>query len=217
MAMRHTVEAMAASLEALLAHLDVVEFDVAGLCLGASVASALARRCGERIDRLVLHTPLIAPGLIRRRYRDQVRLLTMPPLWQGVVALSRNRTVSNLYKRFVIAEGDVDARTAEANFANQRRADPSAAREWLRDGVKHGDLGALFEREGPTLVIVAAHDQVVMIDELRRLIAERPNISLFVDRQQGHGWNHAAVQRQLGVMLDFFTPDHEPADRVSYA
>src|SRR5207302_2596691 len=210
MASRHTVEGLAASLERLLAHLDIVEFDLAGLCLGASVASALARRCGARIDRLVLHTPLIAPGLVRRRYRDQVRVLTTGPLWRGVVALSRNRTVSNFYKRFVIVEGDVDARTAQANFANQLRADPAAAREWLRDGLRHGDLGALLERTGPTLVIVAANDHVVHVEQLRRLIATRPNISLFVDREQGHGWNQAAVKRQLGVMMDFFAVADEP-------
>jgi len=209
MACRHTAESLAASLEELLACLGIEDFDVAGLCLGASVASALAQRCGDRIDRLVLHTPLIAPTLIRRRYREQVRVLTTPPLWRGVVALSRNRTVSNLYKRFVIAEGDVDDRTAQANFANQLRADPAAAREWLRDGVQRGDLAMLLQRTGPTLVIVAAQDQVVDVDELQRLIADRHNITLYVDRQQGHGWNHAAVQRQLDVMLDFFAADGE--------
>ena len=211
MATSHTVEAMAASLDELLDGLGIAEFDVAGLCLGASVASALARRCGDRIDRMVLHTPLIAANLVRRRYRDQVRVLTYPPLWRGVVALSRNRMVSNLYKRFVIVEGDVDARTAEANFANQVRADPAAAREWLRDGIRNGDLGALLERTGPTLVIVAAHDHVVHVEELRRLIATRPNISLFVDGEQGHGWNQAAVKRQLGVMVDFFAESTAPA------
>jgi pimeloyl-ACP methyl ester carboxylesterase len=211
MAERHTVERMAASLEELLARLGIVELDVAGLCLGASVASALARRCGARIERLVLHTPLIAPRLVRRRYRDQVRVLTTRPLWGGVVALSRNRRVSNLYKRYVIVEGSVDTKTAEANFANQLRADPAAAREWLRDGIKHGDLGALFERTSPTLVIVAANDHVVEVEELRRLIAEHPNIRLYVDQEQGHGWNQAAVERQLDVMLDFFAPDSEQA------
>ena len=210
LATAHTVEALAASLDELLDGLGIVDFDVAGLCLGASVASALARRCGDRIDRMVLHTPLIAANLVRRRYREQVRILTFPPLWRGVVALSRNRTVSNLYKRFVIVEGEVDARTAEANFANQLRADPAAAREWLRDGLRHGDLGALLERTGPTLVIVAANDHVVHVEQLRRLIATRPNISLFVDREQGHGWNQAAVKRQLGVMMDFFAVADEP-------
>lgn len=204
LARRHTADALAATLEQLLMQLDVVEFDVAGLCLGASVASALGARCGSRIGRVVLHTPLIAPSLVRRRYRAQVRVLTMTPLWQGVVALSRSRTVSDLYKRFVIAEGDVDGDTANVNFDNQRRADPHAAREWLRDSVQHGDLNALLRVRVPTLVILAGHDQVIDVSGLRRRIAAHPQIKIFVDTQQGHGWNPAAVARQTEVMLDFF-------------
>lgn len=202
---RHTADALAASLEAVLEQLGVDEFDLAGLCLGACVASALARRCDTRVGRLVLHTPLIDPSLIRRRYRAQVRVLTSPPLWQGVVALSRSRTVSDLYKRFVIEEGDVDTATSEVNFANQRRADSGAAREWLRDGMRSRDLAFLRGRSDPTLVIVAAHDQVVDVVGLRRLLEHCPNASLFVDQEQGHGWNQAAVERQLGVMLEFFS------------
>ncbi|MBV8527840.1 MAG: alpha/beta fold hydrolase [Candidatus Dormibacteraeota bacterium] len=202
---RHTADALAASLEAVLTQLDVTEFDLAGLCLGACVASALARRCGARVGRLVLHTPLIDPSLIRRRYRTQVRVLTVRPLWHGVVALSRSRTVSDLYKRFVIEEGDVDHETSEVNFANQRRADSAAAREWLRDGMKSRDLAFLRSRSAPTLVIVAARDQVIDVDGLRRLLAGCPNASLFVDEEQGHGWNQAAVRRQLDIMLDFFS------------
>lgn len=202
---RHTADALAAALEEVLTQLDVTEFDLAGLCLGACVASALARRCGARVGRLVLHTPLIDPSLIRRRYRTQVRVLTVRPLWDGVVALSRSRTVSDLYKRFVIEEGDVDDETSEVNFANQRRADSAAAREWLRDGMKSRDLAFLRNRSAPTLVIVAANDQVIDVDRLLRLVAGCPNTSLFVDDQQGHGWNQAAVRRQLDIMLDFFS------------
>jgi pimeloyl-ACP methyl ester carboxylesterase len=201
---RHTVDALAASMEELLERLDVHEFDLAGLCLGAAVATALAKRCGERVGRLVLHTPLVDPVLIRRLYREQIRVLTCPPLWRGVVALSRRRTVSDLYKRFIVAEGDVDAATADVNFINQCRADPAAAREWLRDGMRNGDATLLIDRELPTLVIVAAHDQVVDVVGLQRLVSTCPTVRLFVDEEQGHGWNHAAVQRQLGVMMEFF-------------
>lgn len=211
---RHTADAIAASLDALLTELDVAEFDLAGLCLGACVASALARRCGSRVGRLVLHTPLIDPSLIRRRYRAQVRVLTTPPLWQGVVALSRSRTVSDLYKRFVIEEGDVDHATSEVNFANQRRADSAAAREWLRDGMMSRDLAFLRGRSDPTLVIVAAHDQVIDVAGLQRLLAHCPSASLYVDEAQGHGWNEAAVRRQLGLMLDFFSGSPSRVDAL---
>jgi len=43
-----------------------------------------------------------------------------------------------------------------------------------------------------------------IVDRLQRLIAPHPHVSLFVDGQQGHGWNQAAVERQTDVMLDFF-------------
>src|SRR5207302_9616236 len=124
-----------------------------------------------------------------------VRMLTLQPMWGAVVALSRNRTVSDLYKRFVIAEGDVDAETADVNFANQRRADSAATREWLRDSVQHGDLDALWRTGVRTLVILAAHDQVIDLERLQRLIAPYAQIEIFVDPDQGHGWNRAAVER----------------------
>ena len=208
---RHTVDALAQSLEQLLATLEIDEFDLAGLCLGASVASALAARCGSRVGRLMLHTPLVDPTLIRQRYRQQIRVLTLPPLWQGVVALSRNRTVSDLYKRFVIAEGDVDTETADINFDNQRCADSAAAREWLRDGMRHGDLDLLLTRSRPTLVIFAGRDQVLDVVRLQELLGTCSNVRVFIDSEQGHGWNHAAVRRQLAIMSDFLA---EPAERA---
>lgn len=209
---QHTVERMAEALEGLLNAMEIDEFDVAGLCLGASVACALARRCGDRVDRLIVHTPLIAPALVRRFYRAQVRVLTAGPVWGGVVALSRNRTVSDLYKRFVIAEGDVDDHTRQVNFDNQRRADPAAAREWLRDGLRRDDTRALLDRRRPTLVIVAQKDHMVDVARLQRLVANRHNIQLFIDTEQGHGWNREAVHRQLGVMQAFFADTPSAAE-----
>ena len=167
---RHTSGAMADLVFDLLAELEIDTFDVGGLCLGATVACALAKRAGGRAERLVLHTPLLSPDLMRRRYRDQVRLLSRRPMWDGVVWLSRQRWISDLYKRFVIVEGDVDDRTADVNYENQRRANPRAAREWLNDCLRRDDVDVVAARAHATLIIVARHDRLVDVDRLKGLM-----------------------------------------------
>jgi pimeloyl-ACP methyl ester carboxylesterase len=174
------------------------------LCLGATVACALAKRAGARAERLVLHTPLLSPDLMRRRYREQVRLLSRRPMWDAVVWLSRQRRISDLYKRFVIVEGDVDNRTADVNYENQRRADPRAAREWLNDCLRRDDVDVVAARAAATLIIVARHDRLVDVERLKGLIAKLPDLHVFTDSDQGHGWNEGAVHRQLEVLRDFF-------------
>jgi pimeloyl-ACP methyl ester carboxylesterase len=205
---RHSSGAMADLVYDLLTELDIDTFDVGGLCLGATVACALAKRAGGRAERLVLHTPLLSPDLMRRRYRDQVRLLSRRPMWDGVVWLSRQRWISDLYKRFVIVEGDVDDRTADINYENQRRADPRAAREWLNDCLRRDDVDVVAARADRTLIIVARHDRLVDVERLKGLIATLPDLNVFTDSDQGHGWNEAAVHRQLEVLKAFFGNCH---------
>jgi pimeloyl-ACP methyl ester carboxylesterase len=201
---RHTAASMAELLDGLLSELGIEQFDLGGLCLGATVACALARRAGERVEKMVLHTPLLSPNLVRRRYREQVRLLSRGPIWDVVVWLSRQRRISDLYKRFVIVEGDVDKRTADVNYENQRRADPRAAKEWLNDCLRRDDVDVIAGRANATLIIVARQDRLVDVDRLRGLIGSLPNVHIFTDDDQGHGWNEAAVHRQLEVLRNFF-------------
>ena len=118
--------------------------------------------------------------------------------------LSRQRWISDLYKRFVIVEGDVDDRTADINYENQRRADPRAAREWLNDCLRRDDVDVVAARAERTLIIVARHDRLVDVERLKGLIAKLPDLHVFTDTDQGHGWNEAAVHRQLEVLKDFF-------------
>ena len=125
-------------------------------------------------------------------------------MWDGVVWLSRQRWISDLYKRFVIVEGDVDDRTADINYENQRRADPRAAREWLNDCLRRDDVDVVAARAERTLIIVARHDRLVDVDRLKKLIVTLPRLQVFTDTDQGHGWNEAAVHRQLEVLKDFF-------------
>jgi pimeloyl-ACP methyl ester carboxylesterase len=214
---RNSAGAMADVLFDLLTDLEIDKFDVGGLCLGATVACAVAKRAGDRAERLVLHTPLLSPDLMRRRYRDQVRVLGRRPLWDGVVWLSRQRWISDLYKRFVIVEGDVDDRTAAINYENQRRADPRAAREWLNDCLWRDDVDVVAARAERTLIIVAHHDRLVNVERLKELIATLPDLQVFTDTDQGHGWNEAAVHRQLEVLKAFFGNCHESGGNGPHA
>jgi pimeloyl-ACP methyl ester carboxylesterase len=201
----HTSDALAACVDELLAHLCVERFDVAGLCLGASVACALAHRRPTDVQRMVLHTPLIASGLIRRSYRVQTAILTSAVMWRLVVWASQNRTVSDLYKRFMIREGPQEPETAAINFENQARADLLACKEWLRDAMRRDDLSLVEGRREPTLIIVSEGDNLVEVDKLRRLAKGLPHVRLFVDAEGGHGWSRGAVERHLQVLLPFFT------------
>ncbi len=197
---RHTAEAMADAVWGLLAQLDVHSFDLAGLCLGASVACAMAARDEAAVDHLILHTPLLGARLIRPQYRWQVRVLTIRPLWAQVIWLSRRRSVSDLYKRLAIEGKGVDLHTADVNYLNQRRANPRAAREWLSDSLGREDLEIVQRRVRPTMIIVPEHDRLVNVERLRRMSAALGNVELVVDREGGHGWSPDAVVRHLSVM-----------------
>lgn len=200
----HTAEHLAGVVATLLDQLGVGAFDLAGLCLGASVACALLEQRGEQVGRLVLHTPLLRPNLIRARYRYQVRALTLAPVWHGATWMSRQRTLSDLYKRYVIQEGAIDATTSDINFENQRRADPRAAKEWLCDALRRDDLGLVAAHRDPTLMIVARNDRLVHVPRLEQIIASLPQATLCIDDEAGHGWSAGAVRRQLVLLQAFF-------------
>jgi len=207
---QHSAEAIADAVEPLLRDLDVERFDLGGLCLGASPALVLAERHAGRVDRLILHTPLLDPSLVRRRFHLQAAAMTAPGVFSGILWLSRRRVVSDLYKRLMVEGGDVDAAAADMNFVNQTRANPRATREWLRDGLRRRDVETLAARAGPTLVLAAAEDRIVDVAALDGLAARLPRVQLAVIEEAGHGWNEEFVRRQLdviGAFLDDALPE----------
>ena len=199
----HSAEAMADAVEPLLEQLDIDRFDLGGLCLGASPALVLAARHRDRVGRLILHTPLLDPSLVRRRFHLQAGAMTAPGVFNGILWLSRRRVVSDLYKRLMVEGDDVDAAAADMNFVNQTRAHPRATREWLRDGLRRRDLEVLAARRGPTLVLAAADDRIVDVAALRAVTQTLPQVQLAVIEEAGHGWNQEYVRRQLDVLCAF--------------
>ncbi|HXA29153.1 MAG TPA: alpha/beta hydrolase [Candidatus Angelobacter sp.] len=214
----HIAEALAGAVEPLLRDLGLQRFDVGGLCLGASPALELARRHHDSVGRLILHTPLLDPSLVRRRFHVQVGVMTAPGVFGGMLWLSRRRVVSDLYKRLMVEGGDVDRAAAEMNFRNQLRAMPRASREWLRDGLRRRDLDTLAARQAPTLIIAAAEDKIIDVPALRAVAGNLPQVQLAVIADAGHGWNADFVRRQLDVLTAFLDgaplPEQKPAPQA---
>lgn len=199
----HRAARLAAAVAAVCRDAKVERFDLGGLCLGASVAMALLQQRPGVVDRLILHTPLLAPGLVRPRFHLQVRAFMAPGLFSTVAWLGRQRVVSDLYKRLMVEGEMVDPDAAEANFRNQLRADPRATREWLLDGLRRDDVALLRAFAGPILVVVAGDDRIVDVPALSATVAAMPHVSLARIDQAGHGWTADYVRRQLEVIGRF--------------
>lgn len=200
---RHSAGALAAAVEAVCHDAAVERYDLGGLCLGSSVAMAMLKRRPAAVDRLLLHTPLLAPRLVRRRFHLQVRLFMAPGIFPAISWLSRQRLVSDLYKRLLVEGDNVDSSAAEMNFRNQLRADPRALREWILHGLVRDDVAALRDCGVDVLIIVAADDSIVDVPLLRGTVQSMGHVRLGLVEDAGHGWTESYVRRQLDLIGAF--------------
>ena len=211
----HTSRDLAAELLALVDRLELSRFELGGLCLGAAVALELLSMAPHRVERLVLHTPLLEPAGVPRAVRAQVAIATTPGIFELISRLGQHRALADLYRR-VMVEGDaeVDRRSADVNFANQIRACPRAAREWLRDGTRTDFTRLLDGWRGPVAVLAAADDRLLVLPRLRAYCIRRPRTRLSVLASAGHGWDRELIRRQLDVVEGFL---EEPPDQATAA
>jgi pimeloyl-ACP methyl ester carboxylesterase len=208
----HTSRELAAELLALLDRLELSRFELGGLCLGAAVALELLSMAPGRVERLILHTPLLEPAGVPRVIRAQVTLATAPGVFELISYLGRCRALADLYRRLVVeGEAEVDRRSADVNFANQLRACPRAAREWLRDGTRANFIPLLDGWRGPVAVLAAADDRLLVLRRLRAYCARRPLTRLSVLESAGHGWDWELIRRQLDVLEGFLEEPPAPA------
>jgi pimeloyl-ACP methyl ester carboxylesterase len=198
-----TVAAHGEFLQAFAQRLGLGEHDVGGICLGATVALEYASRVQDKITRLVLHTPIYSPQTLRPAFKRQVAAFTTGPIFWSVDRLRRNRTVSDLYKRFLVEGPGVDPYDAQVNFDNQQRADGRAARQWLRDGITRDYREFLKGWRKPALVVVAADDRTVDVNAIRNLRDLMPQAEIRVIESAGHGWTPSLIAAQVEAISAF--------------
>ncbi|MGD0193685.1 MAG: alpha/beta hydrolase [Candidatus Dormibacteria bacterium] len=199
----HTVPALARAALTAAADAGADHFDVGGLCLGSPIALAIERARPKATGRLILHTPLVSPALVRRRFHIQVGFMLAPGVYPGIVWLAHQRTTSDLYKRFMVEGKDVDPVAAQVNFENQLLSDPRAAREWLHDALRRDDLAQVRGSGHATLILVAEHDRIVNVPRLETAMAGVPDVSMDVIRQAGHAWSPELSRRQRELIAAF--------------
>jgi pimeloyl-ACP methyl ester carboxylesterase len=211
----HTAAALARAALVAAAHAGADQFDVAGLCLGTPVALAVQRARPQATGRVILHTPLVAPWLVRRAFHIQVGFMLAPVVYPGIVWLAHQRTTSDIYKRLMVEGKNVDPVAAKANFDNQVLADPRAAREWLHDALQRDDLAQVRGSGHPTLILVAEKDRIVNVRRLKKAVADAPDVSFDVIRQAGHAWSPELSRRQRLLIAAFL--DDQPLPRADGA
>lgn len=202
----HSSRALAAEVRALLDQLALPEYELGGLCLGAAVAMELLAMAPDRPRRLILHTPLLDPASVSRSFRLQSQLGTTPGVFRAISFLGRRRVLADFYRRVAVEGGaEIDRRAADLNFANQVRADPRAAREWLRDGMAANYRPLLSGWSGPIAVLVAGDDKLLDLSRVQAFCAARPQTELSVIPAAGHGWDAELIRRQLDILEGFLT------------
>jgi hypothetical protein len=121
------------------------------------------------------------------------------------VWLSRQRQIGALYKRFVIVEGDVGRTNGPRELREPATCGSLGGQgRWLRDCLRRDDVDFLAARTGTTLLNSRWEERLVDVNRLGERIVSPLNVRMFIDGDQGHGWNETAVHRELEVIRNLF-------------
>jgi pimeloyl-ACP methyl ester carboxylesterase len=199
----HTASTLARAALSAAADAGIERFDLGGLCLGACVALAVQRSRPDAVQRVILHTPLLAPRLVRWNFHAQLAVMLAPGVYPGIVWLGHRRVVSDLYTRLMVEGSNVDQRLAQINFENQMRANPRASREWLRDGLRRDDVAQLRDINRRVMIVVAGNDRIAHVPRLAQACARIASVDIAVVAEGGHAWTDAMSRRQRELIAAF--------------
>lgn len=194
----HSVEALAADIDALLGHLGCDRCALIGHSTGAAAGQVLAQDRPGRIDRLVLYGGWAGPDphfahcfKVRRRmltelgvhaYNEAGPLFLYPPLW-----ISRN---PDKVAR-IIADNDAAAPAV---------ADIAARIDMI---VGFDRRARLAEIHTPTFVVCAADDILTPPHLSEELVAGIPGAHLALLPWGGHACSQTAPEEFLATVLPF--------------
>jgi pimeloyl-ACP methyl ester carboxylesterase len=158
----YSIAALADDLAALLGALDIQKATLCGMSMGGYVALAFAQRHAAMLSRLVLaDTRAAADAPAARQGREQALALVRASGPGAYVDQSLPRLLAPNVPAAVLARA--------RELAERRAASLIAGIEALRDRPdRTAELAAI---RVPTLVIAGAEDQVVAVDEMRRMSA----------------------------------------------
>lgn len=194
----HTAAAYARFGHELATSLRLGPLAIGGLCSGASIAMAYAAAYPNETTALLLHTPFMHPGVIRRRMRIQLGLLATPA-GRLYDVLRRSAVLSRVYRRFTDG-GDVATAEESRNARNLVVADGRAARELAVDLLRGDHRALLRSWSRPLFVIVAEGDAFVASAVVRRELAALAPAAGLAVIQGGHGWTPAYIERQSAAL-----------------
>jgi len=197
-----TIEHMAKSVDALLAHVDGAPVHLVGLSLGACVALRMAIAAPERVRSLTLVNPFArvrasGPGDVARLLVRLALLATAPP--RALAAHVARRLFPWPEQRALY-----DAAVASLT-ATPRRAYVTAMRALARFDAR-GQVAAIRR---PTLIVAGDRDTSVPLAAKTELAAAIPGAQLLIVPASGHATPHDQPVVFNRALLEFLAA-HSP-------
>lgn len=179
----YTPEHVLELMEDVRTQLELDHFHLAGSCLGGFVAWYYAAHHPERVDKLILVSPIGPSG----RLRSSASLLSLPMAGGVLGAFAPPPVIAKLVRA---AFGKVDAEHAQVRSdlgaRTQRRTVVRAARQLRKNGVGRELLLQLGRVRAPTLLMWGAQDRVLPASDLQLWRAFMPNAELRLYEEAGH-------------------------------
>ncbi len=197
---RHTAAAYARHALGLLDALGVGEVHVGGLCSGTAIALAIAQAVPDRVSGLLLHTPFLAPQLIRPLVRLQLAALASP-LGALYAPLRRSTRLATLHRRLFANAGEIAAEQLAQDQSDLVRADVRANRELAHDLLVTDRRAVIDGWRRPFGVLVADGDAFIDAAGVARAVREAAPGAAVETIVGGHGWTAAYVRAQHDALV----------------